>query len=103
MRYRDNTDEAAQAADDYVSEHGTGRLPDVEIFGSSTCPYCTKAKELCVKFGLKYKYFDMDVDHDSFDHLVSRIKKWNTVPQIFWGPEHIGGYDDLAKRLGART
>jgi glutaredoxin len=102
MLRKDNTDEAAQEADDYISEHGTSKLPIVEIFGSSTCTYCEKAKTLCDRYALTYKYFDMDVDHDSFDHLVSRIKKWSTVPQIFWGPEHIGGYDDLAKRLGAK-
>jgi glutaredoxin len=102
MRVRDNTDEAAQAADDHVSEYGTGRFPDVEIFGSSTCLYCTKAKELCIKFGLKYRYFNIDEDFDVFDHLVSRIKTWKTVPQIFWGPDHVGGYDELTKRLGAK-
>lgn len=102
MFRRDNTDAAAQEADDYVSEHGTRTLPTVEIFGSNTCSYCEKAKQLCTKFGLKFRYFNIDEDFDAFDHLVSRIKTWKTVPQIFWGPDHVGGYDELAKRLGAK-
>lgn len=97
---RDNTDEAAQAADDYVSEHGTGRTPAVEIFGGNGCPYCTKAIALCEKRGLAYSYKNVDDDEDAFFQLHGRIGSWKTVPQIFWGNERIGGFDDLAKRLG---
>jgi len=98
-RHNDNTDAAAQEADDYVSEHGTGPDLKVEIFGTNTCKYCQKAKELCDKYGLTYSYYNIDEDFASFDHLVSRIGKWNTVPQIFMGAKHVGGYDDLLKKL----
>lgn len=96
---RDNTDAAAQEADDYVSEQGTSRTSAIEIFGSNDCTYCAKAKALCDKYGLKYKYYNVDEDMDAFWHLVSRIKSWKTVPQIFWGQVHLDGYEDLAKYL----
>lgn len=98
---RDNTDEAAQAADDYVSEHGTQSTPIVEIFGANGCNYCVRAQELCERMGLKSIYKNVDEDEDAFFQLHGRIGSWKTVPQIFWGAEHVGGYDDLAKRLGA--
>lgn len=98
---RDNTDAAAQAADDHVSEHGTRQdTPVVEIFGGNGCPYCTKAIALCERLKLIHVYKNVDDDEEAFFQLHGRIGSWKTVPQIFWGSEHIGGYDDLAKRLG---
>jgi glutaredoxin len=111
---RDNNDEAAQAADDRWSEFGSqGNYDDrdyttkavtdsvVEIFGSNTCTYCAKAKQLCSEKVLPYRYMNIDEDEDAFNQLIGRIKTWKTVPQIFIGPIHIGGYDDLVKYLGA--
>lgn len=90
----DNTDAAAQEADDRITEKGTN-LVRYEIFGTSTCPYCDKAKELLTQKGQKFAFFNIDEDEEAFDQLVGRIKKWKTVPQIFYGAKHIGGYDDL--------
>lgn len=105
---RDNTDEAAQAADDAWSERGLEPEyepePDipthVEIFAGTGCSYCTKAKELCEQRNIPFTYKNMDDDEEAFFQLVGRIKKWETVPQIFIGSQHIGGYDDLVKYLG---
>lgn len=107
MPYRDNTDEAAQAADDHWSEFGDG--PDhrekpepsspIEIFGSAGCGFCVKAKDLCVKYHLDYTYKDVDEDEEAFFQLHGRIGSWKTVPQIFVGPKHVGGYDNLVKYL----
>lgn len=114
MPYRDNTDAAAQEADDHWSEYGNMTRSEahayeeecrraevnVEIFGTNTCPYCVKAKELCKSLGYSFTYKNIDEDNEAFDQLVGRIKSWKTVPQIFIGAKHIGGYDDLQKYLG---
>lgn len=73
---------------------------NIEIFGSNTCSYCTKAKEFCEKYGYGYTYKNIDEDEEAFDQLVGRIKSWKTVPQIFVGAVHIGGYDELVRRYG---
>lgn len=104
-----HSDEAAQEADDYVTENGTGRSfekePDipthVEIFAGTGCKYCEKAKALCEERNIPYTYKNMDDDEEAFFQLVGRIKKWETVPQIFYGSQHIGGHDELVKFLGA--
>ncbi len=70
-----------------------------EIFGTSTCPYCEKAKELLDKHNIPHVFKNIDEDEESFDQLAGRIKHWKTVPQIFLGPEHVGGYDCLFNRL----
>lgn len=72
----------------------------VEIFGANGCNYCTKAVELCEQRQRPYKYLNIDEDIEAFDQLVGRIKSWKTVPQIFIGARHIGGFDDLQKELG---
>lgn len=66
-----------------------------EIFGSNSCPYCQKAKELLTKLGLEFEYKNIDEDEEAFDQLVGRIKRWKTVPQIFYGSTHIGGFTEL--------
>lgn len=99
----DNTNAAAQAADDAWSERGLEtqpELPVIEIFAGTGCKYCVKAKELCEQQGLKYRYVNIDDDFEAFDQLVGRIKQWQTVPQIFAGNKHIGGCDDFEKYLG---
>lgn len=118
-RHYDSSDEAAQAADDHWSEFGdqphydeqdygyeaTGPetiieeipLPVVEIFGGTGCTFCTKAVEFCEERGLMFTSKNMDEDHEAFDQLVGRIKNWKTVPQIFIGANHLGGYDDLVR------
>ena len=70
-----------------------------EIFGGEGCPYCVKAKELLNDKNLPFSYFDINQDEEAFDQLVGRISKWKTIPQIFFGSQHIGGYDDLLKFL----
>lgn len=68
-----------------------------EIFGGEGCPYCVKAVKLVVEKGVVYTYKDINKDEEAFDQLVGRISKWKTIPQIFYGSQHIGGYDDLVK------
>ena len=106
---RDNTDEAAQAADDAWSERGLEpdieyEEPDipthVEIFGGNGCNYCTKAKALCEERNIPFTYKNIDEDEEAFDQLVGRIKTWKTIPQIFIGNQRIGGYDELVTYLG---
>lgn len=105
----DNTDAAAQAADDAWSERGLedDHEPDipthVEIFAGNGCKFCVKAKQLCEERNIPYTYKNMDEDEDAFFQLVGRIKKWETVPQIFVGNRHIGGCAELEAFLGASS
>jgi glutaredoxin len=106
-RYRDNTDEAAQAADYHWSEFGDGPeyVPDeevliIEIFGGNGCRYCAKAILLCQEKSIEYRYYNVDESSERFDQLVGRIGSWKTVPQIFVGAKHVGGFDALKKELG---
>ncbi len=64
------------------------------IVGRPKCDYCTKAKEHCEKNGVIYEYFDMTDNDGAIRNLVVAMGA-TTVPQIFDGFHHIGGYTEL--------
>lgn len=81
----------------------------VKIYSKSGCPYCDKALELLPKDCEKI-VLDDDNERKSFYNELNKPvcegercyinnKKFNTVPQIFIGDNHIGGYTDLVKYL----
>lgn len=67
-----------------------------KIYTKPECPYCDEAKIILV--GLQVPVMEFDA---SFEDNRKRIKDmgFNTVPQIWFGEEHIGGCDSLKKWL----
>jgi glutaredoxin len=71
-----------------------------EVYGSLGCGYCRRAKSLLQARGIEYREFIVGQDI-SGDDLSTKIgKPALTVPQIFLDGEYIGGYTELAARLG---
>jgi glutaredoxin 3 len=68
---------------------------DVTIYTTRVCPYCIAAKRLLTQRGAAYKEVDVTGDDAKRAWLVE-VTGRRTVPQIFFGEEAIGGYDDLA-------
>ena len=68
----------------------------ITIFGRSGCGFCTRAKEVCEKKELEFRYIDVHEAGISQADLEKTVgKKVETLPQIFHGQEHIGGYTEL--------
>lgn len=66
------------------------------IFGRPGCGFCTRAKQLCEIKNFDYKYIDIWAEGISKEDLEKTIgKPVHTVPQVFHGDQHIGGFDDL--------
>ena len=64
------------------------------------CPYCEKAKALLEgKYGLAITY--VDIKSEQSDEILMQMRNFsggrNTVPQIFFNAEHLGGNDDVQK------
>jgi glutaredoxin 3 len=59
------------------------------------CPYCVSAERLLTGKGVKIRKIPVGSDQASWDEM-ERLTGRNTVPQIFIGDYHVGGYDDLA-------
>lgn len=68
----------------------------ITIFGRQSCGFCRRAKELCEIRGLQYRYVDIEEEGISKADLEKTIgKPVLTVPQIFHGRDHIGGFDNF--------
>jgi glutaredoxin 3 len=70
-------------------------MPPVEIYTTGYCPYCHAAKALLKRKGVDYTEIDLGRDWKRRGEMIERANGRMTVPQIFIGPVHVGGSDDL--------
>jgi glutaredoxin 3 len=69
----------------------------VTLYTSAFCPYCMWAKRLLgQKQNVEIHEIRIDQEPSQADIMVERSGGLITVPQIFIGEHHIGGYDDMA-------
>ncbi len=67
----------------------------IELYSTTYCPFCARAKALLDKKGYSYEIIDASDDKVTAA-MVIRAGGRTSVPQIFVGTDiHIGGYDDL--------
>lgn len=69
-------------------------MHEIVIYSSSICPYCKMAKKLLDKKSTNYTELNVDSDPELRSEMVQRTMR-RTVPQIFIGDKHVGGFDDL--------
>jgi glutaredoxin 1 len=70
------------------------------IFGRPDCGYCVRAKQLLEQNELEMRWIDIQAEGISKADLEKTIgKPVETVPQIFHGKTHIGGYTELVKYI----
>ena len=72
-------------------------MKPVRIYTTTYCGFCARAKELLKSKGVAFEEVDVTGDDDSRQRLVELSGGRKTVPQIFIGAVHIGGYADLAR------
>lgn len=72
----------------------------IEVFTGPGCGYCTAAKALLNARGLPFTERSVS-DPEVLAEMRRRLPKARTIPQIFFGEDHIGGYDDLCHHLKA--
>jgi glutaredoxin 3 len=70
-------------------------MAKVEIYTTPTCPYCHAAKALLGEKGVAFAEIDV-LDPARRAAMTERAHGRRTVPQIFIGDTHVGGYDDMA-------
>lgn len=63
------------------------------IYSRTVCPYCANAKSLLETKGIKFTEVNIDTNAAGRDYLLE--KGLRSVPQIFQGELHIGGFDKL--------
>ena len=67
----------------------------VTIYTTESCVFCLRAKEYLRSKGVAYDEVDVTGDETARALLVERANGKRTVPQIFVGKVHVGGYTDL--------
>lgn len=67
----------------------------VLMYSSAVCPYCTMAERLLKSKGVdQIEKIRIDLDPQQRDAMVQKTGR-RTVPQIYIGSTHVGGFDDL--------
>jgi len=85
------------------SEGGSdlAQLGIVTMYTKNGCPFCKLATELLTdKYGVKITFVDIE-NPEQRDEILQQMRTFsggrNSVPQIFFNSDHIGGNDDLQK------
>lgn len=67
----------------------------VVLYGTAVCPYCVMAERLLKQKGVDdIEKIRIDLDPQQRDVMMQKTGR-RTVPQIYIGDTHVGGYDDL--------
>ena len=69
-------------------------MPKIQIYTTNICPYCLMAKRLLDKKGVSYTEINVDSQLGLREEMMRKTKR-RTVPQIYIGDVHVGGFDDL--------
>lgn len=67
---------------------------DVVVYSTPICPYCVQAKQLLARKGVAYRDVDVSRDAALRQDVMTRSGR-RTVPQIWIGEYHVGGFDEL--------
>ena len=67
----------------------------VVIYGNEYCAYCAAARMLFTRKGVPFEDVVVSRDPARFDEMQARSGGRRTVPQVFVGDAHVGGFDDL--------
>lgn len=68
--------------------------PEITLYTTQVCPYCVAAKNFLKSKGLEWREVRVDLDPAEREKMVALAKR-TSVPQIFVGETHVGGYDDM--------
>ncbi len=69
-------------------------MPHIQIYATSWCPYCQMAKRLLRDKGQEWEEVDVEREPERRREMLERSGR-TTVPQIWIGERHVGGFDDL--------
>jgi glutaredoxin 3 len=70
-------------------------MQPVTIYSTRVCPYCARAKALLGAKQIAYTEIMVDTDPAKRAEMEQKSGGRRTVPQIFIGEHHVGGFDEL--------
>ena len=70
-------------------------MKNVTVYMGPMCAFCDAAKRLLTKKNIPYKEINIALDESKREEMLKKSNGAKTVPQIFIGEKHIGGYVEL--------
>ena len=71
-----------------------GGVPPITLYTTAVCPYCVAAKNFLKSKQREWTEVRIDADPGEREKMIARAER-TSVPQIFVGDVHVGGYDDM--------
>lgn len=69
----------------------------IVMYCTAVCPYCVRAEQLLRSRGVaEIEKIRVDIQPGLREDMINKTGR-RTVPQIYIGERHVGGYDDLAE------
>ncbi|MGB3393809.1 MAG: glutaredoxin 3 [Stenotrophomonas sp.] len=72
----------------------SNQTPEITIYSTAVCPYCVAAKNFLKSKGQSWTEVRIDLDPVAREKMMAQTRR-TSVPQIFVGDVHVGGYDDM--------
>jgi glutaredoxin 3 len=86
-----------QGASPPAGERSNATHPPIRMYTTAVCPFCIQAERLLRAKGVAaIEKIRVDLEPGLRQAMMAKTGR-RTVPQIYIGDRHIGGYDDLAK------
>lgn len=70
-------------------------MPKITIYTTKLCPYCINAKRLLAKKQAAFDEIDVTYKPDRRNEMAEKANGASTLPQIWIGEKHVGGFDEL--------
>ena len=70
-------------------------MKTITMYTGPMCNFCDAAKRLFSRNSLKYEEIDISSKDGLRDEMIKKANGKKTIPQIFFGDLHVGGYDEV--------
>ena len=70
-------------------------MKNILIYTGPSCNFCDAAKRLLERNKLKFNEIDISSGENIRDEMIKKSNGQRTIPQIFFGDPHVGGYTEL--------
>ena len=70
-------------------------MKNILIYTGPSCNFCNAAKRLLERNKLKFNEIDVSSGEKIRDEMIKKSNGQRTIPQIFFGDHHVGGYTEL--------
>ena len=70
-------------------------MKNIIIYTGPSCNFCDAAKRLLERNKLKFSEVDVSSGENIREEMIKKSNGQRTIPQIFFGESHVGGYTEL--------